>query len=266
MDSRRLEEITTRLATAGCVAPEDEAAELIGAAEDDAALEGLLRRRCQGEPLAWLTGGIEFCGMWIAVAPGVYVPRWQSEPLALRAAGLLPAEGFGVDLCTGAGAIAAVMRSRRPLARVLGTEIDMIAAACARANGIDVIVGDLDAGLCESHRGLIDVVTAVVPYVPDPELSKLPRDVLAYEPRRTLAGGPQGVQLLKRALDAARILLRDGGWLLVELGGDQAQLLEPSLAVGFVDIELLFDDDGDCRAVVARRGDIASSRMDSGGL
>ena len=96
--------VTEALAAAGCIAPAEEAAELIAAAGGEAGvLEELLARRCTGEPIAWLTGSTRFCGIDLHVEPGAYVPRWQTEPLARRAAALLPAGGIGVDLCTGVG-------------------------------------------------------------------------------------------------------------------------------------------------------------------
>ncbi len=113
--------VTRRLVDAGCVAAGEEADELIDAAGGDPdVLAGLVDRRSRGEPIAYLTGAVTFCGLRLFVTPGVYVPRWQSEPLARRAAGLLPSRGVAVDLCTGIGAIAAVMTSAVPSGGRLG--------------------------------------------------------------------------------------------------------------------------------------------------
>ena len=99
---------------AGCVAAEEEAHDLLRTAPDPRTLEAWLSRRERGEPLAWITGGLEFCGRWLHVAPGVYVPRIQSEELARRASRLLSDRARAADLCTGAGAIAAHMRAAVP--------------------------------------------------------------------------------------------------------------------------------------------------------
>jgi release factor glutamine methyltransferase len=242
------------LAAAGCVAAEEEADALLAAAGGDGKrLADLLARRCTGEPLAWLVGSVRFCGEEVVVHSGVYVPRWQTETMATTAAARLPDDGVAVDLCTGAGAIAVVLRHRRPAARVLATDVDPRAVACARANGVDVYEGDLAAGLPADVRGVVDVVTAVVPYVPTEALHLLPRDVLAYEPRVALDGGPGGTRDLERAAADAAALLRPGGSLLLELGGDQADALGPVLAEhGYEDVELLHDDDGDLRSLVCR--------------
>ncbi len=243
------------LVAAGCVAADEEADALLAATDgDDDRLADLLARRCTGEPIAWLVGSVRFCGEAVIVHPGVYVPRWQTEAMATTAAVRLPDDGVAVDLCTGAGAIAVVLRHRRPAARVLATDVDPRAVACARANGVDVYEGDLAAGLPADVCGVVDVVTAVVPYVPTEALHLLPRDVLAYEPRVALDGGPGGTRDLERATADAGALLRPGGSLLLELGGDQADALGPVLAEhGYRDVELVYDDDGDLRALAGRK-------------
>lgn len=246
--------VAARLAAAGCVAFEDEAAELVGAAGGDAArLEDLLARRCQGEPTAWLVGSVRFCGLEVVVHEGVYVPRWQSEPLALEAVARLPETGCAVDLCTGSGALAVVLGHHRPRARVLASELDPRAVACARANRVEVYEGDLAAGLPPGLAGTVDVVTAVAPYVPTGALRLLARDVLAYEPRLALDGGDDGTAVLRGALAAGAGLLRRGGSLLVELGGDQGELLgAPLSAAGFDDVALGRDEDGEVRFLSCR--------------
>jgi release factor glutamine methyltransferase len=249
-----LDATEAELRGAGCVAADEEAAELVAAAGGDPErLGALVARRCSGEPLAWLTGSVRFCAERVLVHPGVYVPRWQSEPMALEAAARLPENGVAVDLCTGAGAIAVVLGRRRPLARVVATEIDPVAAACARANGIEVYEGDMAGGLPHELEGRVDVVAAVVPYVPTGELRLLPRDVTAYEPRAALDGGEDGMRFLVQAVREAALLLRAGGSLLLELGGGQAELLRPVLdELAYREIEPILDEDGDLRAVICR--------------
>jgi release factor glutamine methyltransferase len=242
------------LSAAGCVAPWEEAEELTAAALGDAGLlAGLLRRRTAGEPLAWVTGTSVFCGCTIAVSRGVYVPRWQSEPLAERAADLLPPAGRAIDLGTGSGAVACVLRDRHPHASVLGTECDPVAARCARGNGVTVAQGDLFEGVPAVWRRTVDVVVGILPYVPTHELVYLPRDVRDFEPTAALDGGDGGLAVIRRAVHQAPAWLRPGGNLLLEIGGDQhdalAVLLETDL---FVDVGVITDEDGDSRGVVAR--------------
>ncbi|HEV7761142.1 MAG TPA: methyltransferase domain-containing protein [Acidimicrobiales bacterium] len=258
--------VLDRLWAAGCVAADEEAEELWAAAPDDATVEAWLRRREQGEPLAWITGTLPFCGRTLRVDPGVYVPRYQTEDLARRAATLLaaataaaataaaaagPGAARAVDLCTGAGAIAAHLRAEVPGAAVVGVDIDPLAVACARRNGVPAVQADLDRP--PLRTAAFDLVTAVAPYVPTGEMAFLPADVQRYEPRRALDGGDDGLDLVRRVVAAAgRLLRRPGGWLLTEVGGDQHDLLRPALdAAGFGPATPWFDEDGDLRGLAA---------------
>lgn len=235
------------------MAAEEEAAALRAAAGSPDDLEVLVRRRTAGEPLAWLVGGVDFCGLRVTVFPGVYVPRSQTEGLAERAASLVPAEGVAVDVCTGAGAVAAVLQARRPAATVLATDIDPTAVACARANGVEALAGDLFSPLPPVLHGAVDLVTAVVPYVPTGELVFLPRDVVAFEPRRALDGGRDGVEVLSALVGQSTRWLRPGGWLLLEIGGRQAATVGAGMeAAGFLEITIRHDAEGDDRAIEGR--------------
>jgi release factor glutamine methyltransferase len=242
-----------RLAAAGFVAAEEEADELMArTAGDGDLLDTLVGRRLTGEPLAWIIGKVEFCGIGIQVDPGVYVPRWQSQPLVRRAVERLPPTGVAIDLCTGSGAIATTLLAARPHARVVASDLDPSAVACAAANGVEGFLGDLFTPLPSTLLGGVDVVVGVVPYVPTPMLSLLPRDTLAFESPRSYDGGPDGTGPLRRVLTEAPRFLRPGGALLLELGGDQAKVLDRELErLGFADRSVLVDDDGDVRGIEA---------------
>jgi release factor glutamine methyltransferase len=257
MDESMSEErvrVVAALAAGGCVAPAEEADALfLASSEGIGRIEDLVARRLQGEPLAWITGSVLFCDVRVLVDPGVFVPRPHTEPMAQRAVALLPAGGIAVDLCTGSGAVAAVLGSADPRATVMATDIDPMAVACAGRNGVRALVGDLDEPLPPSLRGRVDVMTAVVPYVPTEELPFLPRDVLANEPRRALDGGPRGTTVLTRAAGAGARLLRPGGSVLLELGGDQVrEVAAASETVGLTGIRVHRDGDGQDRAIEAR--------------
>ncbi len=245
--------VTTRLSAAGCVAADEEAAELVASAPDASTLESFVCRREAGEPLAWITGRIRFCGHEIRVDRGVYVPRLQSEELASRAAARiveLPGSR-AVDLCTGAGAVAVHLMAVRPDAGVIGVDLDGRAVSCARRNGVRAVRSDLDPPL---RSGAFDLVTAVTPYVPTGELHLLPADVQRHEPRRSLDGGRDGLDLVRGVVVSAARLLRGGGWVLLELGGKQDRVLAPTLAAsGFDRAEPWFDEEGDLRGITARR-------------
>jgi release factor glutamine methyltransferase len=248
--------LVEQFAVAGFVAPEEEADDLMAhAAGDGDLLEAIVARRLTGEPLAWITGHVQFCGVAVRVDPGVYVPRPQSRELAHRAVALLPEEGTAVDLCTGTGAIAKVLSTAHPRARVVGSDVDRHAVTCARSNGVEAFEGDLFAPLPKELHGGVDVIVAVVPYVPTPALDLLQRDTLAFESPLSYDGGPDGTDILRRVLRESPRFLRDGGVVLLELGGEQADLLADDLArFGYADVITLIDDEGDVRGIEATTG------------
>jgi release factor glutamine methyltransferase len=241
------------LADAGFVAADEEAEELLARAAGDAELlQSLVQRRLTGEPLAWITGKVEFYGLEIRIDPGVYVPRWQSELLARRAIARLPANGTAIDLCTGAGAIAKTLRANRPGARVVASDLDDRAVACARANGVEAYQGDLFAPLPNGLQGRVDVVVGVVPYVPTSDLPLLQRDTLTFESTLSYDGGPAGTAILRRVLTDAVGFLRPGGALLLELGAGQQERLAGDLERrGYGDVVVLRDEEGDVRGIEA---------------
>ena len=256
MDTAERLRIARRLAEGGCVSADDEADALLRAADEGEDLETLIARRLDGEPLAWIVGWTRFCDLRLHVDPGVFVPRPHTEALATRASSLLPETGTAVDLCTGSGAVAAVLASKHPQATVIATDLDPAAVSCARRNGVPALQGDLDEPVPSSLLERVDVMTAVVPYVPTEELHLLPRDALAHEPRRALDGGRRGTSLLARAASAATRWLRPGGSVLLELGGDQSDEITVTLArLGLSGIRVHRDEDGQDRAIEARRPD-----------
>jgi len=243
--------VVERLEAAGCVAADEEAADYVALAPDEATLEAWLQRRERGEPSAWITGTVVFGGRSLRIDSGVFVPRDQSQELARRAAAVLPDAGRALDLCTGAGAVAAHLRAEVPTATVVGVDLDRRAAACARRNGVFAVVADLDTAIRPATT--FDVVTAVAPYVPTGDLRLLPADVQRYEPRRALDGGADGLDVVRRVVAAAARRLRPGGSLFIEIGGTQDVALAPTLAAhGFGVVTTWRDDDGDLRGLAAR--------------
>jgi release factor glutamine methyltransferase len=245
---RRTTEVAARLAAAGCIAAEEEAAAMLSACPSPPVLESWLARRSDGEPLAWIIGTCPFAGVTVAVAPGVYVPRPQTAELARRAAAVLPPGGRLVDLCCGSGAVAVAVRSLVPSARVVGIDLSAVAVRCATTNGVPAVRADV--GAVPLRPASVDVVVAVAPYVPTEALALLPSDVQRHEPRVALDGGTDGLALVRAVVSAAAGLVRPGGALLLELGGDQADALALD---GFTATETWYDEEGDLRGLITRR-------------
>ncbi|MDQ4119711.1 MAG: putative protein N(5)-glutamine methyltransferase, partial [Actinomycetota bacterium] len=228
-------DVVRLLRAAGCVFAEEEADLLAEAASDRGALNALVARRVAGIPLEHLLGRVEFGGLRLAVSPGVFVPRRRTEAVVHEAAALVRARGAApvvVDLCCGAGAIAAALaedlrRGGGPVpAELHATEIDPVAVECARHNlapyGGRVHAGDLDAPLPPALRGRVDVLVANVPYVPTGAIETMPPEARDHEPRRALDGGRDGLDVARRFVAAAPLWLGPGGAMLVETGEKQA--------------------------------------------
>ncbi|UNX56419.1 putative protein N(5)-glutamine methyltransferase [Georgenia sp. TF02-10] len=229
---------------AGCVFAEEEAALILDAAATPADVDALVRRRVAGEPLEHVLGWAEFCGLRVAVGPGVFVPRRRTELLVREAARLVQADAGArqvqadggthpaaapapvvVDLCCGTGALGMALVAAIGGGELHAVDNDPAAAACARTNvaavGGTAYLGDLDAALPARLRGRVDVLLANVPYVPTADLRLLPPEARVHEPRAALDGGADGLDLLRAVAALAPGWLAPGGHLLVEASEDQ---------------------------------------------
>ena len=233
-------EVIAALRAAGCVFAEDEARLLMGAAGSPAELATMVDRRVGGLPLEHILGWAEFCGVRIAVDPGVFVPRPRSEFLVAEAAAIARrgVEGDGVvreaehprgpvvvvDLCCGSGAVGAALAASVAGVEVYAVDVDPVAVSCARRNlpGGRVFEGDLYEPLPASLRGRVDVLVANAPYVPTEAVGLLPPEARTYEPRVALDGGLDGLEVVRRVAAGAESWLAPGGDLLVEASADQA--------------------------------------------
>ncbi len=211
----------------------------------------LIKRRCKGEPYAYVIGQREFWSLELEVNPHVLIPRPDTECLVEAALKHIPPElpCLVADLGTGSGAIAVAIAKERPKARLMATDISSAALKVAKANGdrlapsrIEFRKGDwLD---CLSGERF-DVIVSNPPYVAvrDPHLADLP-----YEPKKALVAGADGLDELSRLIPDAPDHLRKGGWLLVEHGSDQGeQVRELFQQSGFSNITTRFDLGGNER-------------------
>lgn len=259
--------VAARLRAAGVASPHPEARALVAAAagvtpaglvllDDLDAVAGArrrltdwVRRREQREPLQHLLGWAGFRELQLAVGPGVFVPRPETELLAgwaVAAARVVspdvpPSSGgrsvVVVDLCAGSGAIglsvAAECSRVPPPVEVHLVEADPAALAWCRRNCDDrAAAGDppvrLHAGDATDPRtpglapGSVDVVVSNPPYLPSASLRELPAEVADHDPRVALDGGPDGLAVIRAVVAAAGVLLRAGGRLGIEHGPDQA--------------------------------------------
>ena len=215
-----------------------------------------LCQRCHGVPLQYLTGEQQFFDLVLGVAPGVFVPRPETEGLVDRALEVLPEAGRPavVDVGTGTGAVALAIKRFRPDASVWATDTSEDAVRVAQANAsrhaleVQVHRGDLLSPLPATLRGEIAVVVSNPPYVTPEEYAALPAEVRA-EPYEALVGATDAH---RRLAEDAPVWLRPGGWLVVEIGAEQGDEARDLLAGRFEGVEVLPDLAG-CDRIVRGR-------------
>ncbi|MDB5964374.1 MAG: [protein release factor]-glutamine N5-methyltransferase [Polaromonas sp.] len=211
-----------------------------------ATLEGLVKRRMAGEPLAYIVGHKEFFGLRLQVDRRVLVPRPDTETLVAWGLDCAAAAGFSaplavLDLGTGSGAIAlALAHGLRQAGRsgsVLAVDASADALAVARENarllGLDVDF--LQSNWLEQVSARFHLILSNPPYIrgDDPHLP-----ALAHEPLQALVAGPDGLDDIRRVIDQAPRHLAPGGWLLLEHGYDQSQAVQGLLRqAGFVSVQ-----------------------------
>ena len=226
MTAAAYDDLVLRLRAAGCVFAEDEARVLLDAATGDAL-----------ETAGRAAGGRRAVGVRRRLGrlrrdPG-RARSWCVHPAA---ADVLPRRPRGrgraaprrvvVDLCCGSGALGLALAHRHPDVELHAADLDPIAVACARRNlepiGATVHHGDLDAPLPDRLRGRVDVLVANVPYVPSSAIALMPPESRDHEPRDTVDGGADGLDVVRRLAALAPRWLAPGGRVFVETGTDQA--------------------------------------------
>ncbi|MFC3688144.1 peptide chain release factor N(5)-glutamine methyltransferase [Aquipuribacter hungaricus] len=209
----------------------------------------LVAERADRVPLQHLTGRSAFRGLELAVGPGVFLPRPETELLAglavaelARLVGADPGarvdEPVAVDLCTGSGAVALAVVDEVPAARVGAVELDPLAHAWAARNvealghgRLDLQRGDVAGALhlLPGFVGACHVVTANPPYIPD-DLVPVDPEVAEHDPPTALYGGPDGLRVLRVCVSVAARLLLPGGLLVLEHGEPQCDGVAEVLA------------------------------------
>ncbi len=199
----------------------------------DALFQGLVGRRLRREPAAYILGRAWFYGIELAVDPRVLIPRPETE-LLVETALTLVKERFGeaqpctlADVGTGSGAIAVALALNAPRARVWATDSSPGALGVARFNchrhgvhdRVTLVAGDLLGPL----RRPVDIIVANLPYVKDADLPGLAPEIREFEPRSALAGGADGLDLVRRLLAGAADHLRRRGAVLLEIGLGQGE-------------------------------------------
>ena len=241
---------TARLAEAGIEAPRWDAEQLashalavhkgelvrnppMGAAQHSEFVS-LVTRRAARVPLQHLTGSVGFRHLEVAVGPGVFIPRPESEVVAGHAIDALlrnePSQRLVVELCAGSAVIALTIAQEVPDAQVHAVEIDDDALVWARRNAaaraaagdppITLHQGDVSVALPELD-GLVDCVVANPPYVAEAALADVEPEVRDHDPHVALIAGADGLDVIRVVVDRSARLLRSGGVVVIEHGESQ---------------------------------------------
>jgi release factor glutamine methyltransferase len=235
-------------------------------AEQLAGVMSAVRRRESREPLQYILGSQEFCGLDFSVTPAVLIPRPETELLireTLRESGF--AEGAVlVDVGTGSGCLAVTLATILSGMRIYALDCSHDALIVAKGNSerhrvSDKIVwleGDLLAPLREcAAAGTVDAVISNPPYIAEADWDGLQAEVREYEPRHALLAGPKGIEFHERLIHESKEFLAPGGLLVMELGQGQASLVRRVVeeAKGYTGVHTVEDEGGIERVLIVRR-------------
>lgn len=192
----------------------------------------LIERRLRGEPMAYVTGEWEFFGLPMEVSPDVLIPRSDTEVLvetALRALVGRKMDARILDLCSGSGCIGCALAHELPAARVVQVDISDAALEISRRNARRNRLNRVIALKADALKkppmsiGSFDLIVSNPPYVPSFEILTLDSSVRDFEPLGALDGGEDGLMFYRAIIRHWRHVLRPGGWLMFEVGENQAQ-------------------------------------------
>ena len=219
----------------------------------------LVKRRACGEPVAYLTGQREFWSLALAVSTDTLIPRPETETLVTLALEKIPADRclHIADLGTGSGAVALAIATERPDCRIVATDMSAKALVCAAGNasrlGIENIRFMQGSWCAPLPREPFDVVLSNPPYIEEQDKHLQQGDV-RFEPRSALAAGADGMDDLKRIIACAHPCLREGGWLMLEHGYNQADRVKKQLSTqGYREISSHRDETGLDRVCMGRK-------------
>lgn len=202
-------------------------------------LEALITRRLAGEPLAYVLGHAPFWGRDWAITPGVLIPRPDTETLVQAVLDVVPAHQPCriAEVGVGSGAIVGSILLERPLATAVGTDISPTALRVAASN-LEAAKVTSRCTLASTHLldnvdGPLDVILSNPPYITEAEYAELDESVRHFEPPEALVAGPEGLDIYRALIPAAASKLAPHGWLMLEIGWQQAHavhnLFSPTL-------------------------------------
>lgn len=260
----QLEKVCGFLQTAKAVEPQtrscsaDAKFELRAGSEQDMirSYHKLLEQRGRHIPLQHLIGEQEFMGLSFLVNEHVLIPRQDTETLVEEALKRLRPGMRVLDLCTGSGCIAVSLAKLGPDASIDASDISPEALAVARENArrLGAQIRFIESDLFTQIDGQYDMIVSNPPYIRSSIIVELAEEVRLHEPIQALDGSEDGLHFYREIIRRSPAHLTDGGWLLFEIGYDQAEAVCALMAEnGFTEIEVIRDLAGHDRVVSGRR-------------
>ena len=217
--------------------------------EQQNTFDQLIKRRLNGEPVAYITGLREFWDMDLQVSPDTLIPRPETEHLIeytldyLKTSNITTVkQGLSLlEIGTGSGNVCITLAKHLPQARIFSIDICSKALNVAKKNidtyadycdSVFLMQGDLLSSI-HRERARFDVILSNPPYIPTESMKTLPEEVKTYEPALALNGGPEGTKIMENILSHAGDYLLDEGLFAMELGENQeSRLLEKASQTG----------------------------------
>ena len=229
-------------------------------------VEDYIRRRLDGEPLAYITGSWEFYGIPLHITRDVLIPRMDTEIMIDAVRDLLTGRKMDariLDLCTGSGCNACAIAKELPATRTVAVDISPSALQVCRENAAAgrfnsrVLCMQADAlATPPLGIGMFDVIVSNPPYIPSAEIETLDVSVRDYEPVWALDGGEDGLKFYRGIIKHWKTVLRPGGLIFFEVGeGQAAPVQDMLLSAGFSETATRTDSGGTERVVIGLFGE-----------
>jgi release factor glutamine methyltransferase len=223
-------------------------------------LDGITRR-ARHEPLQYIMGEADFCGLSFRVRPGVFIPRPETELIVQAVTESVekgrPSPTRILDLCTGSGALAITLAKQFPKGSVTAVDLSSMALKTARENcarhnvsSIHFLEGDLFGPVPSGMQ--FDLIVCNPPYIADDRRAEMDPEVLHYEPQEALFSPNEGMAHLKQVLTQAPTFLAKEGTLLMEMGLGQSQALRAFVEKGSLTAQVIPDWAGIDRILVVQ--------------
>lgn len=231
-------------------------------------LAQFMLRRLGGEPLAHISGRQNFMGLELLASPEALIPRAETELLVRLALDSLEAKKQQplrlLDVCTGSGNVALALAHHLPSARVFAADLSADAVSLAHRNAefinlasrVEFKDGDLCAPYSSADNlGAFDLITCNPPYIMAGNVKKMPKEIAEHEPSLAFDGGPMGIGIIERIIQEAHPLLKNGGFLCLEVGAGQGPFIEKRLKKTglYQDVVTACDAHNVVRALAARK-------------